>query len=267
MATSEPALLPRAATGDTADAIRDTNLGIAGIYPSMADAKRRGGIVKPWGALCYFPDKRGAAKFQIVSLSETDEFPDEIKSPYRLPDRLRKQKLSLTIARVKRGVPSEAYFHSRLPVGLSMEQAKSNLEKVNSIFVGKRRKSVPKLVAYDQTVAQFEDEVQWPYFNYQAAKYKNGDIFSESDYLEGYKLALIAAGLEHVPLQVKESQPEDHNNNIQKGDSRPVAPVTVKYGTSSETVGNRKPRKNVLQNSTQLGVTPMVRLQRILFAI
>lgn len=239
-------------------AVRDTNLGIEGYYPSLEQAKRRAGAFKVWGVLGYFPAHREAGKWLVVKISDPNEFPPAIFSGQRLPDSFRKELHHLADRRIKARGASEVYYFSRLPVGLSFDQAEANCKRVSQFFMGKRKKGVPKAVVYDLTLTQFPDEIQWPYFHYEANSSKNGDIFSDSDYVEGYKLALTAAGLAHVPLQEKTAEAAaDENNN---GDNQ-RATVQVKYGTSSETVKHVKPRKNVLEN-VQTGVPPMVSLQQ-----
>lgn len=123
---------------------------------------------------------------------------------------------------------------------------------------------------------QFEDDVQWPYFDFTPKNHTICEVFNVQGYFDGYKLALGQIGAMSVTAvlpqedktteETTEEQVVEKNNNyldqpptqesqapIQKRGKKPK----VKYHTAEETVDYIRPvRQNVLQSSV-LGVDPI----------
>lgn len=226
----------------------DTVEGIDGVYPSLDLATRREGMIVPWAVLCYFPEVRDAGMWLVVELRESAEIPLEVRAAERMPEEFRKTAYKITLARVRRNKALTVYYHSRIPFGLAMPQAKENLLKVKSVFIGKRKHKVDKEVAYQYAVEQFPDEVQWPFYSYEPIKNQTpiSRQVNEDGFFKGFQQAYVMA-------RSINSRDDDNNNRR----SLPVLHNPVKYATAEETVNKRKPRQNLL-NSVQLGATPMV---------
>lgn len=126
-------------SSDFVPGVTDVNLGIKGRYPSLTDAKIRGGVIHPYSVSVFFPTYRDSGRWENILVREMKDVPPAIMAQTRLPTGFRKRLHKVSIPRLKKGALLDVYFHSRTVLGVSPEQAKENLDAVKNFYVGKRR--------------------------------------------------------------------------------------------------------------------------------